>query len=29
MFKRPLICTDFEDGLERLAHLVPALAESG
>ena len=29
MFKRPLICTDFEDGLERLAQLVPSLAASG
>ncbi|NEP17701.1 MAG: universal stress protein [Leptolyngbya sp. SIO4C1] len=29
MFKRALICTDFEDGLQRLVHFVPSLAASG
>ncbi|MEO0458871.1 MAG: universal stress protein [Cyanobacteria bacterium P01_A01_bin.114] len=29
MFKRALICTDFEDGLQRLVHFVPGLATGG
>ncbi len=29
MFKRALICTDFSDSLQRLAHFVPDLAKSG
>jgi nucleotide-binding universal stress UspA family protein len=29
MFKRALICTDFQDGLQRLVHFVPSLVESG
>ncbi|MEM9771018.1 MAG: universal stress protein [Cyanobacteria bacterium P01_D01_bin.73] len=29
MFKRPLICTDMSDGMDRIAKLVPSLAESG
>ena len=29
MFQRPLICTDFTDGLHRLVQFVPSLAEAG
>lgn len=29
MFQRILICTDFEDGLDRLVNFVPSLASSG
>ncbi|MEB3233188.1 MAG: universal stress protein [Leptolyngbyaceae bacterium] len=29
MFQRALICTDLEDGLQRLIHFVPSLAQSG
>ncbi len=29
MFQRALVCTNFEDGLYRLAHFVPSLAEGG
>ncbi|NDJ19173.1 universal stress protein [Myxacorys almedinensis] len=29
MFQRPLICTDFTDGLQRLVHFIPALAMGG
>ncbi len=29
MFQRALICTNFEDGLYRLAHFVPSLARAG
>lgn len=29
MFQRPLICTDFSDGLHRLVQFVPSLAASG
>lgn len=29
MFQRPLICTDFTDGLQRLVHFVPSLAAGG
>ncbi|MEM6500886.1 MAG: universal stress protein [Cyanobacteria bacterium P01_C01_bin.89] len=29
MFQRPLICTDMSDGMDRVARLVPSLAESG
>ncbi|MEB3358700.1 MAG: universal stress protein [Synechococcales bacterium] len=29
MFQRVLICTDLEDGLQRLIHFVPSLAMSG
>ncbi|MEO0539614.1 MAG: universal stress protein [Cyanobacteria bacterium P01_A01_bin.105] len=29
MFKRALICTDFEDGIDRLTQFVPALATGG
>ncbi|HEY9622023.1 MAG TPA: universal stress protein [Crinalium sp.] len=29
MFQRALICTDFSDGLQRLANFVPSLAASG
>lgn len=29
MFKRALICTDFQDGLQRLVHFVPSLVENG
>ncbi|MEM6349145.1 MAG: universal stress protein [Cyanobacteria bacterium P01_D01_bin.14] len=29
MFKRALICTDFEDGIERLVNFVPALVTGG
>ncbi|MEM8804924.1 MAG: universal stress protein [Cyanobacteria bacterium P01_G01_bin.38] len=29
MFKQALICTDFEDGLQRLVHFVPGLATGG
>ncbi|MGK7888242.1 MAG: universal stress protein [Leptolyngbyaceae cyanobacterium] len=29
MFQRALICTDLEDGLQRLIHFVPSLASSG
>lgn len=29
MFQRALICTDFADGMHRLAHFIPSLAEGG
>ncbi len=29
MFHRPLICTDFTDGLHRLVHHIPALVSAG
>ncbi|MBD3882307.1 universal stress protein [Phormidium tenue FACHB-886] len=29
MFQRPLICTDLNDGLNRLVNFIPSLAESG
>lgn len=29
MFKRLLFCTDFSDGVHRLAHFIPSLAETG
>lgn len=29
MFQRPLICTDFTDGLQRLAHFIPDFAAAG